>query len=145
MCDCVSAVTQRSRWQIQRLSYRAYSKKSAITTADCIRSEREQNGCCTIVSPVRIQSKVKKMVCPESKRSWSWSLSRLKFVDSAAMVTAAVPACPLVLVYSFMCAKTYFHNGFCIPINYHQFRASIKSNLFDQRYKVPENCCWQIF
>ena len=108
MCDCVSAVTQRSRWQIQRLSYRAYSKKSAITTADCIRSLREQNGCCTIVSPVRIQSKVKKMVCPESKRSWSWSLSRLKFVDSAAMVTAAVPACPLVLLYSLCVQKRIF-------------------------------------
>ena len=107
-----------------------YSKKSAITTADCIRSQREQNGCCTIVSPVRIQSKVKKMVCPESKLSWSWSLSRLKFVDSAAMVTAAVPACPLVLVYSFMCAKTYFHNDFCIPITLLYLHSLYKNQTF---------------
>ena len=83
------------------------------------------------------------MVCPESKRSWSWCLSRLKLVDSAAMVTAAVPACPPVLVYSLCVQKRIFTMIFVFRITTinleHQSRVTCAISAIKFQ-KIVEKC-----
>ena len=84
-----------------------------ITRSDTIKSE--ENGLSGVEAELELE--------PESLK-----IRRLRSPGYRSSTSA-----PTGLGILFMCAKTYFHNDFCIPINFHQSRASIKSNLFDRR------------